>query len=217
MATSYTRVYEANSVIRRTPTFKNYDEFNMSKILFEYLKYAISYFKYDCLKDLNNRVDPVYDEFISFGDDVETVFELPTIPKSVENIDIWIDDSRITDFTFDETNNSIIFTTAPKSSQKIKAQFYSCGYFVEDLDVNEITILAEGMIVPYLEQFANDENVNKYIVTGTSIKFYSQANHVGTVGANVSRQYYDMVEKLIIDYTYKNRYHNYDNLVGQDK
>jgi len=212
--TSFSTIYESNAVIRNTPSFGNFDEYNLSKIMFGYLKHAVSYFIYDCVQDLTDRTDPVFDEYLVTGDGTEKVFTLPTIPSSIENIDIWINSAIVTDYVYNSLDKTITFETAPAIGATIKAQFYSCGHFHADLDDREIQVLAEGMIVPYLERFKNDENVMKYFVSGSSLKFYSQAKHIDSANTNVSSQYLSIVQGLISEYTYKRNYGDYSALVG---
>jgi len=213
--TSFSTIYESNTLIRNTPSFRNFDEYNLSKILFGYLKQAISYFLYDCAKDLTLRTDPVFSEYIVVGDGTEKVFTLPTTPASIENIDVWIDSTRITDYVYNSVGKTLTFTTAPADGANITAQFYSCGHFTEDLDIREVHILSEGMIIPYLQKFKNDENAMKYIVSGSSLKFYSQANHINSSNNNVVNQHLNIVEGLISEYSYKRHYADYSPLVGE--
>jgi len=212
--TSFSTIYESNTLIRNTPSFANFDDYNLSIILFGYLKFAISYFIYDCAKDLTDRTDPVYNEYITAGNGTETVFTLPTTPSSTDNIDVWVNSTLVTNYVYNSVNKTLTFTTAPGSGLEIKAQFYSCGKFDIDLDIREINILAEGMIVPYLEKFKNDENAMKYIVSGSSLKFYSQANHIDSANNNVANQQLNIVQGLITEYTYKTHYSDYSPLVG---
>ena len=84
-----------------------------------------------------------------------------------------------------------------------------------DLDVREINILAEGMNVPYISESKNDENAMKYIVTGKSLRFFSQANHITAQNENWENQKYHMVDSLISEYSYKGSEDNYMGLSGR--
>ena len=58
MATSFLEVYKANNLIKNDPRLKNLDGCELNTIRFGYLKFAISYFMYDCRKDLSDKTDP---------------------------------------------------------------------------------------------------------------------------------------------------------------
>jgi hypothetical protein len=211
--TSFSTIYESNSLIRNTPSFSSLDAFHLSKVLFGFLKYAISYFQYDCKKNLYDKIDPKFDEYIIDCDGIETEFVLPTTPGSTENVNVWINSTLVTNYEYFPVTKKIVFSTKPEEGSKLVAQFYSCGHFNEDLDLREINILSEGMIVPYLSRYQNDENVMKYLVSGSSLKFFSQANHIATAKASVSHQYQDVVKELISEYSYKSR-DDFSSLVG---
>ena len=217
--TSYQDVYDMNTIIKNDPRLANLDPCELNSIRFGYLKFAISYFMYDCVKDLTDRTDPVVSGYEFVGDGSETEFNLVPNPATGSNFVVYItqDDNstQITDFTFNAETNVLTISTAPAIGTTILVKAYTIGEFAENLDGRELNILAEGMNVPYIEEAKNDENAMKYIVSGKSLRFFSQANHIAALNESVNNQKYHMVDSLISEYSYKNNSENYSTLGGR--
>ena len=187
MATSFLEVYKANNLIKNDPRLKNLDGCELNTIRFGYLKFAISYFMYDCRKDLSDKTDPETNIYTFECDGKEDEFILePAPPVGSEYVCWYIEDEEKMDMTpsssFDGTTVKLDFVPEAGSGLIIKA--YTYGEFNVDLEVREINILAEGMNVPYISESKNDENAMKYIVTGKSLRFFSQANHITAQNEN---------------------------------
>ena len=74
-----------NRLIKNDPRLANLDACELNSIRFGYLKFAISYFMYDCRKDLSNRYDPESTAYEFEGDGQETEFILhPAPPMQAE-------------------------------------------------------------------------------------------------------------------------------------
>ena len=70
------------------------------------------------------------------------------------------------------------------------------------IPVSVITTL-HSQNVPYLEEAKNDENAMKYIISGKSLRLFSQANHITAMNESVNNQRYNMLDSLISEYTFK--------------
>ena len=218
MATSFLEVYKANNLIKNDPRLKNLDGCELNTIRFGYLKFAISYFLYDCRKDLNDRTDPVSSIYEFECDGVETKFAM--IPAPAENSEFvcwYIVNGEKTDVTdkCSISENTVTFDFVPVGGSGVIIKAFTYGNFNIDLDIREINILAEGMNVPFIEESKNDENAMKYIVTGKSLRFFSQANHIAAQNTNWENQKYHMVDSLISEYSYKGSEDRYKGLSGR--
>lgn len=218
MATSFLEVYKANNLIKNDPRLKNLDGCELNTIRFGYLRFAISYFLYDCRKDLNDRTDPTTNiyEFECEGEEKDFIL-IPKPEAGSEYVCWYIKDGEKTDVTDQMTVNDDIVTLGftPDAGAGVVVKAYTYGEFATDLDIREINILAEGMNVPFIEESKNDENAMKYIVTGKSLRFFSQANHITAQNENWENQKYHMVDSLISEYSYKGSEDNYAGLSGR--
>ena len=218
MATSFLEVYKANNLIKNDPRLKNLDGCELNTIRFGYLKFAISYFLYDCRKDLNDKTDPTTDVYVFECDGVENEFVLePAPPVNSEYVCYYIDGEEKTDVTDSVSvdNDTVKLDFVPSNGSGFVVKAYTYGEFNVDLDIREINILAEGMNVPYISESKNDENAMKYIVTGKSLRFFSQANHLTAQNENWENQKYHMVDSLISEYSYKGSEDDYKGLSGR--
>lgn len=219
MGTSYSEVYKMNKLIKSDRRLSNLDGCELNSIRFGYLKFAISYFMYDCRKNLNNRTDPVYSSYEYEGDGVNKEFLLTPAPASNSMFVVYIvstdGKTAVDNFSYDETQQIITLETAPADGSGVIIKAYTIGEFEDELDLRELNILAEGMNVPYLEEAKNDENVMKYIISGSSLRFFSQANHMNSINSLVENQKYHMVDSLISEYSYKGNEDDYKGLAGR--
>lgn len=217
--TSYQQVYDMNRLIKNDPRLANLDACELNSIRFGYLKFAISYFMYDCRKDLLDRIDPVSNTFEFEGDGQETEFLLtPVPPLATECVVYFVQDGeyvKVDEFNYNPELYTLSFETPPPPGVGIIVKSFTVGAFNEDLDIRELNILAEGMNVPYIEEAKNDENAMKYIVSGNSLRFFSQANHLNALNESVNNQKYHMVDSLISEYSYKGSEDEYKGLAGR--
>lgn len=217
--TSYQQVYDMNRLIKNDPRLANLDACELNSIRFGYLKFAISYFMYDCRKDLLDRIDPVSNTFEFEGDGQETEFLLtPAPPLATECVVYFVQDGeyvKVDEFNYNPELYTLSFETPPPPGVGIIVKSFTVGAFNEDLDIRELNILAEGMNVPYIEEAKNDENAMKYIVSGNSLRFFSQANHLNALNESVNNQKYHMVDSLISEYSYKGSEDEYKGLAGR--
>ena len=136
--TSYNEVYEMNRVIKNDPRLANLDACELNSIRFRYLKCAISYFMYDCRKELNDRVDPVTTGFEFEGDGVETDFLLiPAPPLATQCVVYLVQDGELEvaeEFSYDAELNTIHLKTPPAPGTGVIVKAFTVGCFNEDLD-----------------------------------------------------------------------------------
>ena len=219
MATSYNDIYTLNRVIKNDPRLANIDGYELNCLQFKYLQFSISYFLYDCLKDLTDRTDPQTSLYTFIGNGSDDEFLLDPVPEEDSIFVVYVIDNGeqtlITNNTFDSLTNIITLSIIPVLNSSIKVYSYTYGEFNEDLDDREKNILSEGMNVPYKEESAADQNAMKYIVTGKSLRFFSQANHIQTMVDNVNNQMYNTLNSLISEYTYKSSTDKYSGLAGR--
>lgn len=176
-----------------------------------YLQYSISYFQYDCLKDLYDY-EPFYLQtykFISNGEDVS--LELYPIPDKEDfNVGIVFYDNEEESFielpnneyVFNYETNIVTLNNPIQEDVEIRVSAYADGYFNSELDFDEKTILAEGMTVPYLEANRNTPQVLQQILYGGSNKMYSQAEMQKQLNNSISSQQ-QYVETRIINYSFR--------------
>ena len=217
---SFEDIYELNSITKNDPRLKSLEKFEVSSINYKYLVFAISYFMYDCKKDLSIRRNPQQINYDFIGNGIETQFLLTPSPSENSDIYVFVIDteskrSKISEdkYLFDY-NTNILTTNFPiQNGYTLRVVFYIEGAFLSELDDREMNILAEGMKVPYLEENKDDLNVLRYLVTGNAIKFYSQSQHITASGKNVANQMSQVVDALISDYSYKSSDDKYTGLV----
>lgn len=218
MATSFSEIYCLNRLIRNSPTLKKLTPSELNYISYGYLQFAISYFMYDCRKDITNYTAPYNMDYNFTGDGSDTEFVLEPLPPSDVSLEVVIvgEQSNTTvsssEYSYNPETGIVTFNNAIASGTDITITAYDSGSFSEDLDLREMNILAEGMNVPYLEAFKNDENELRYIVSGNSLRFFSQANHMLASNENVMNQMYKTVDALISDYSYKGSVDEYAGL-----
>lgn len=219
MSTSFKSVYDLNKLIKNDPRLANLDDCELNSIRFGYLKFAISYFMYDCRKDLNDRTDPVTSGYEFNADGVDNQFILDPAPSAGSKFVVYTlvenEKTQITGYTFSTETNVLTTDVVYPTGTTIIVKAYTIGEFNDDLDIRELNILAEGMNVPYIEEAKNDENVMKYIVSGKSLRFFSQANHITAMNESVNNQKYNMLDSLISEYSYKGNEDNYNGLSGR--
>lgn len=218
MATSFSEIYCLNRLIRNSPTLKKLTPSELNYISYGYLQFSISYFMYDCRKNIINYTAPYNMEYSFTGDGNDTEFVLEPLPPSDVLIEVEIigeqSNSTIStnNYIYNPESGIVTFNSAIPNGENIVVTAYDYGSFEDDLDLREMNILAEGMNVPYLEAFKNDENELRYIISGNSLRFFSQANHMLASNENVLNQMYKTVDALISDYSYKGSTDEYAGL-----
>lgn len=204
ISTQFTNIYDLNEVIKLDSRLQNKPINLIYELYYKYLTFAISYFVDDCYKNLNNLTPFSQIEYEFTGDGVNNQFILDTAPPSNTNfyIDINGNIDGIT-YSYDVSNLKITVNPIPPLSSTINIASYIIGEFVEDLNMKEKAILAEGMNVPYLEEKRNREELLHQSVYGSDFKMYSQGEHIHQLNNSIDNQYWRTVKTMINDYSFK--------------
>lgn len=259
MATPFRDIYCLNKLIKNDPRLKKLSEEQFSMLSYGYLKFAISYFMYDCRKDLTKYIPPTCQMYTFTGDGKEAEFLLSPSPYRGSEYLVWStvdgvtspltnfkvekrkheepeptpnpnpgdktdsqDDGSIPSIPLEPANPTgpeipaipiipatpiydfvLVLDNIPLEGETVTVSAFTYGEFEEDLDNREKVILAEAMNIPYIEEAKNDQNAMKYIVSGKSLRFFSQANHIGATIESYNSQAYNIVDALISEYSYK--------------
>ena len=225
--TTFDDVYCQSYVIKQDNRLQKLNRYEYYSLCWRYLKFSISLFQYDCLREpASNSLtkvqdhEPFYEKDYSYiGNGIDTEYHLPTPPRedyqlyvAVKNIEDK-DYTEVLTYTYNPSNETIIFADPPPNNSSVKIIVFSVGSFNSHLDDREIAILAEGMVIPYLEEQRNNRRLLNQIVYGGSVKMHSQAEHLKIVNQSVNDQY-DVVDGLIKEYSYKSNRECYEGLSG---
>ena len=215
--TEFNEIYCLNLTMKNDPRLSQIPLNMYYSLCWKYLQVAISRFQYECIPDITNN-SPFMEvdyEYICNGVDTEfqlTNNELITTPNFVITLSLGNDEvENIANFEYNSETNAIILEDAPVSDAVLKIYEYQIGYFNVDLDYREKEILAQAMLIPYLEENQNRENLLNQFVYGGSVKIHSQAEHLKTIETALKEQI-KMVTNLIIDYSYRANLEDYNGL-----
>lgn len=188
--------------IRQAPLYKKY------LFLYRFLQFSISEFNTRCYRDLTTIRPFDYKSYQITGDGLEKEFEISSpfsfdtkvyIEKETEN-HIFIPMSS-ENYTIDNMKNCIVFKTAPKDGEKINIYVYEIGYFYDDLEIEEKSILANGMLIAFYQNQLNKSTLLNQQVYGIGAKMYSQAEHIKRLGDLLKMVRYEWTS-AINAYTY---------------
>lgn len=165
--------------IRQAPLYKKY------LFLYRFLQFSIGEFNTRCYRDLTTIQPFNYKSYQILGDGLEKEFKIPSpflfdtqiyVEKETDNgIYVPVSSDK---YIINNINNSIVFNDAPRNGEKMKIYAYEIGYFYDDLDLEEKTILANGMIIPFYQEQLNRTTLMNQQVYGVGAKMYSQAEHI---------------------------------------
>lgn len=215
--TDFNEIYCLNLVMKNDPRLAKIPLNMYYSLCWKYLQVAISRFQYESIPDITDNV-PFYEidyEYECNGIDNE--FQLNddnsmTTPNFVINLILGDNEpEQIVNFEYNANNNSIILDDVPVSGSILKIYEYQIGYFNVELNYREKEILAQGMLIPYLEENQNRESLLNQFVYGGSVKIHSQAEHLKTIETALKEQN-KLVRDLIVDYTYRANLENYNGL-----
>lgn len=210
--TKFEEVYELATMIMEDEKIKQAPLYKKYLILYKFLQLSIGHFNARCFKDLKTIQPYVYKEFSFVGDGMETEYILSEGAFTVDTkcyVEIETSkDSGIyaelpsTEYSFKYNSAEVDFKKAINNGFKCHIVVYRIGYFLDDLDIEEKTILARGMVVPFIESQMQKESVMNHMVYGTGAKMYSQAEHLKQLNTILKNTKYE-VEGRINAYTYE--------------
>lgn len=225
--TTFDEVYCQAYLIKQDKRIEKLKEYEYYSLCFRYLKYAISLFQYDCLHEPeSNHLSKVQDytpyneityEYICNG--IDSSFSV-SLYRNYEFIYVYIkyvdseDYIEYNNYYYNEEDKCVVLTDTPPENSHLKITLYNVGHFHSVLDNREISILAEGMIIPFLEEQQNNTKLLNQIVYGGTTKIHSQAEHLKVVGDAIKNQY-RTVDNLINEYSYKGNREHYSGLSGR--
>lgn len=213
MATSFDEIYCLNSVIMTDSKTSNLPTNLYYFILNKYLSFSIGQFRKKCYKDLDDRTDFDQEIYTLTGDGNADEFTLSPAPPTDCSFYVTIDDVVTTAYTFNSTTNKIKFTDTPSNGADIYIGAYVIGGFASDLNIEEQTILAEGMTIPFVEYNINMTKQLNQMIYGTGIGLHSQANH-NKVNLEIKNEARRIFKQLMDEYTYTNAPDNLNEMVG---
>ena len=215
--TDFNEFYFLNFVMKNDPRLAKIPLNMYYSLCWKYLQVAISRFQYESIIDITDNVPFAETDYEYICDGIETTFQLNedegiTTPNFV--VTLVLNDKEkeeITDFTYDAEQNIITLPIAPMKDSVLQIAEYEIGHFNNELTYREKEILAQGMLIPYLEENQNRESLLNQFVYGGSVKIHSQAEHLKTINTALNDQI-KLVHNLIIDYTYRANLENYGGL-----
>lgn len=206
MSTPFQQIYDLTDIIKTDTRLLNKPKNLIYQLYYSYLKMAISYFKYDCYKDISvaNVIPFSQVEYVYVANGITKNFTLDSIPPINNFFYVSIDNMEITqlNYSYDSIDNQIIFDTIPLSKSNIYVASYNIGQFNADLEEREMDILSEGMIIPFLKEHINYSELLSQMVYGSDFKLYSQAAHIKELNDTLLNQQ-SYLKQLINEYTFK--------------
>ena len=210
--TGFEEIYELSTIIMEDEKVKQAPIYKKYLILYKFLQFAIGHFNTRCFKDLKTIRPFEYKEYNILGDGIEAEYQLSDT-LSPDDINIYVEietemgsgvfvPMRPTDYRFDKSISTITFTNPINNKFACNIYTYAIGYFYDDLDIEEKTILAKEMGIPFLESQLKKESLTNQMIYGTGAKMYSQAAHMKQLNSILKNERYE-VEGLINAYTYE--------------
>jgi len=210
MSTLFTEIYCQNEIIKEYSKLRNLTENQKYSLYFGYLKYSISYFQYDSYPDITDIIPFSQEEYYYISDGIDKDFLLSPVPsldcefyvgyKNPEDLYY----TQVFDYSFD-SNTNILTINDPviPENYEIYISGYIIGQFNETLNFLEVSILSEGMLVPWDQMNMNKDSLLNQMIYAGSSKMYSQANHIEKVLNVANNQYFKIVKGMISEYSYK--------------
>ena len=203
MGTQFSEIYEMNETIKLDTRLFGKPDNLLYSLKFKWLKYAISIFDNDCYQDINTFTPFSQTEYEFTSDGINNIYTLNPVPVINSNFYISVDDSSGYTCVFNSINNQLTITPIPPLNSAVYVSAYIIGGFSVDLTIREQNILAEGMLVPWLEQQKNRNDLLNQMVYSGDFKIFSQANHISEVDKITDNQYYKKVKSMINEYSYR--------------
>ena len=225
MATKVSEIYCLNEVIKNDPKMSKLPEYIFNSISFKYLKLAIGFCKTvisseasPFINNIDVAIEPTEGDYEFIGDGIENVFLLnpppPLNSKFYVGFEVDGEFVETKDFTFNDLTDEITTTDIPELNQRVLIVSYTDGEFVGVLDYTMQGIMAEAMLIPYLEEKQNKANLLNQLVHSNAWRIFSQNDHLR--GMNfVVRDQRNYVSRMLVDYSYANTGNRMAGLVGK--
>ena len=208
--TKFEEIYELATAIMESEEIFQAPLYKKYSILYKFLTFAIAEFNTRCYRDLTTIQPFSYRSYKLVGDGLEVEYGLTSPLTTLTKIYIERESGKNTntflpvdssEYTVDTLKNSIVFSVAPKEGTRINVYTYEIGYFYDDLDFEEKSILANGMVIAFYQNELNRTTVMNQQVYGVGAKMYSQAEHIKRLGDLLKSTRYEWTA-AINAYTY---------------
>lgn len=210
--TGFEEIYELSTIIMEDEKVKQAPIYKKYLILYKFLQFAIGHFNTRCFKDLKTIRPFEYKEYNILGDGIENEYQLEET-LSPDDINVYVEIETESgsgvftpmnpfEFNFDKVTSTITFSKPINNKFQCNIYTYIIGYFYDDLDIEEKTILAKEMGIPFLESQLKKESLTNQMIYGTGAKMYSQAEHMKQINSILKNERYE-IEGLINAYTYE--------------
>lgn len=176
-------------------------------VLNEWLEYSIGNFIGVCLKELSNRTSFLRNDEVFEGDGIQTEFFLTNTPITDGEYYVALDGIEVDtdDYSYDSGDNKIVFVTAPALDVQIAVINYNMGSFSDDLDQDEINILAEFMKTPLSSFDLNNSNLLMLRVNNGDSFSHSAGAHIKAVQNVTDFNYFSMADTMMNIYSYRHK------------
>ena len=202
--TSFIEIYNMNEIIKTDTRLVGKPKNLIYQLYFQYLQTAIGYFKSDCYQDIIDITPFSQIEYGFTGNGTTKIFTLDSQPPIGSLFYVSLDNMETIKYSYDSILNQITFIDAPLSQSDIYIGAYIIGQFNSaNLNFSEKDILCQGMIVPWLQQQRNSDQLLHQMVFGTDFKIYSQGAHIEQLNNTLDSQYLKFVMSRINMYSWK--------------
>ena len=214
MATQFDDLYKQYFELTDDSDIKKVYTTDMAyKVLWDYLQYSISIFGDFCFKNLYNYT-PFQRLIYNFtGDGLTKNFILNPIPPI--GCDFFVSEDLIetTDYSFNISTNEIVFNIAPLVDIPIYIGGYIIGEFVDNLNIQEVNILAELMTIPFKKNKLNKTILLNQMVYSKDYSGFAQSMHIKEVRSTIEYDEKNLMRR-IKSYCWKQNKNNIDILHG---
>lgn len=180
MATSKMEVFNRFlSLVKDTDLCSLLTDQDMSELLELFLDESASVRFKNCKKDLSDATTPVFYRESFTGNGSTTTYAISQYPATPNESSIsmfaQVAGSDV-NYTFTEATKTFVLAATPTTGAAIVLGYDDVGQFNEDLDSQELWILAHGMILSWRSSFLNHSMMLKNRLTSKDFKSFSPAN-----------------------------------------
>ena len=186
MATPFINIYKKTELVKDDNRIVGKPTNQIYELYYEYMSYAIGVFFRDCYKDLESHTPFSQKEFAFVSDGTSVEFQLSEQPLTdglfyvgySNGVDLNFTEITSMNYTYDSLNNKIVINDIiiPKD-YVVYVSSYIIGQFEANLAYDEIRILCEAIMIPYLEEQVNRNSLLTQMVYGAGQSMYAQSTH----------------------------------------